>query len=121
MAIDALSHVAPILPTDVEQRIGNLAERGHLDGLHQFLKHVPALSATSCSCLSAACVASPSTVCRWTTRSKQASFSSGVARANSISKSSAADSSKAAALGFSEGVHADDGQRTVVLEVLVVH
>ena len=43
MAIDALSHVAPILPTDVEQRIGNLAERGHLDGLHQFHEHVPAL------------------------------------------------------------------------------
>jgi hypothetical protein len=43
MAIDALSHVAPILPTDVEQRISDLAERGHLHGLHQFFKHVPAL------------------------------------------------------------------------------
>ena len=38
------SHVAPILPTDVEQRIGDLAERGDLDGLHQFLKHVPDLA-----------------------------------------------------------------------------
>jgi hypothetical protein len=36
----AQSHVPPILPTNVEQRIGNLTETGHLDRLHQFLKHV---------------------------------------------------------------------------------
>ena len=36
------SHVAPILPTDVEQRIRDLAEARDLHGLHQFLEHVPA-------------------------------------------------------------------------------
>ena len=44
MAIDALSHVAPILPTNIEQRIGNLTEARDLDGLHQFLEHVSALA-----------------------------------------------------------------------------
>ena len=36
-------HVAPILPTNVEQRIGNLTETGDLDRLHQFFKHVSTL------------------------------------------------------------------------------
>jgi len=38
--LSSRSHVPPILPTNVEQRIGNLTETGHLDRLHQFFKHV---------------------------------------------------------------------------------
>ena len=38
------SHVAPILPTDIEQRIRDLTEARDLHGLHQFLEHVSTLS-----------------------------------------------------------------------------
>ena len=38
------SHVAPILPTNVEQRIRDLTEAGHLHGLHQFLEHGTAVT-----------------------------------------------------------------------------
>jgi hypothetical protein len=34
------SHVPSVLPTDIEQRIGNLTKACHLYGLHQFFKHV---------------------------------------------------------------------------------
>jgi len=35
------SHITSLLPTNVEQRISNLTQTRHFNGLHQFLKHVP--------------------------------------------------------------------------------
>ena len=43
LRVDA-SHVSPILPTNVEQRIRDLTEARDLHGLHQFLEHVPTLA-----------------------------------------------------------------------------
>jgi hypothetical protein len=38
--LKAESHVPSVLPTNIEQRIGDLTKACHLHSLHQFFKHV---------------------------------------------------------------------------------
>ena len=56
----ATSHVATVLTTDLEQGVGDLTEARDFDGLHQFLKHVPAGARHALRRVSASLVASKS-------------------------------------------------------------
>ena len=110
------SHVAPILPTDVEQRIRDLTQAGDLDGLHQFLKHVPALS---CHLLELGerglrglafhrlSVNHPLQAGFLLLGRRTSEFHLKVVRSRFV---------KGSGVGVLEGIHADNGQRTVVLE-----